>query len=44
MVTLHDLKRISDYEWEIPKSFRDDMQRAGALICNPANAGRRDER
>jgi len=25
MVTLHDLKRISDYEWEIPKSFRDDM-------------------
>lgn len=26
MVTLHDLKRISDYEWEIPKSFREDMR------------------
>ena len=26
MITLHDLKRISDYEWEIPKSYRDDMR------------------
>ena len=26
MVTLHDLKRISDYEWEIPKSYREDMR------------------
>jgi tRNA-splicing ligase RtcB len=26
MVNLQDLKKISDYEWEIPKSFRDDMQ------------------
>src|SRR4030066_707235 len=26
MVTLQDLKRISDYEWEIPKSFRADMR------------------
>ncbi len=26
MVTLHDLVRISDYEWEIPKSFRADMR------------------
>src|SRR4030043_1484687 len=26
MVTLQDLKRISDYEWEIPKSFREDMR------------------
>src|SRR5512139_97586 len=26
MVTLQDLKRISDYEWEIPRSFRPDMQ------------------
>jgi tRNA-splicing ligase RtcB len=26
MVNLHDLKKISDYEWEIPKSFRQDMQ------------------
>jgi len=26
MVTLQDLKRISDYEWEIPKSFRPDMR------------------
>ena len=26
MVTLQDLKRINDYEWEIPKSFRPDMR------------------
>ena len=26
MVNLQDLNKISDYEWEIPKSFRDDMQ------------------
>jgi len=26
MVTLQDLKRISEYEWEIPKSFREDMR------------------
>jgi tRNA-splicing ligase RtcB len=26
MVTLQDLKRISDYEWEIPRSFREDMR------------------
>ena len=26
MVDLHDLVRISDYEWEIPKTFRQDMQ------------------
>jgi tRNA-splicing ligase RtcB len=26
MVTLQDLKRISDYEWEIPKTYRYDMQ------------------
>jgi tRNA-splicing ligase RtcB len=26
MVTLQDLKRITDYEWEIPKSYREDMQ------------------
>lgn len=26
MVTLQDLVRISDYEWEIPKTFRGDMQ------------------
>ena len=26
MVSLQDLTRISDYEWEIPKSFRQDMQ------------------
>jgi tRNA-splicing ligase RtcB len=25
MVTLQDLRKISDYEWEIPKSFREDM-------------------
>lgn len=26
MVTLQDLKRISDYEWEIPKTYRPDMR------------------
>ncbi len=26
MVRLQDLKRISDYEWEIPKTFREDMR------------------
>ena len=26
MVTLQDLIRVSDYEWEIPKSFREDMR------------------
>jgi len=26
MVSLTDLKRISDYEWEIPKTFRQDMR------------------
>jgi tRNA-splicing ligase RtcB len=26
MVTIQDLKRISDYEWEIPQSFREDMR------------------
>ena len=26
MFALQDLKRISDYEWEIPKSYREDMR------------------
>lgn len=26
MVALHDLKRISEYEWEIPQSYRADMR------------------
>jgi tRNA-splicing ligase RtcB len=26
MVTLQDLKKISDYEWEIPQTFRQDMR------------------
>jgi tRNA-splicing ligase RtcB (3'-phosphate/5'-hydroxy nucleic acid ligase) len=26
MVTLQDLKQISDYEWEIPKTYRQDMR------------------
>lgn len=26
MVNLSDLKKINDYEWEIPKSFRSDMR------------------
>jgi tRNA-splicing ligase RtcB (3'-phosphate/5'-hydroxy nucleic acid ligase) len=26
MVSLNDLVRISDYEWEIPKTYREDMR------------------
>ena len=26
MITLHDLTRITDYEWEIPQNFRPDMR------------------
>jgi tRNA-splicing ligase RtcB len=26
MVTLHDLKQISEYEWEIPRTYRADMR------------------
>jgi tRNA-splicing ligase RtcB len=26
MIGLHDLRKISDYEWEIPQSFREDMR------------------
>jgi tRNA-splicing ligase RtcB len=26
MVNINDLKRINDYEWEIPKGFREDMR------------------
>ncbi|HUF37222.1 MAG TPA: RtcB family protein [Anaerolineales bacterium] len=26
MVKIQDLKKISDYEWEIPKAFREDMR------------------
>ena len=26
MVHISDLKKISDYEWEIPKTYRDDMR------------------
>ena len=26
MIRLQDMKRISDYEWEIPKTFREDMR------------------
>lgn len=26
MVSIHDMKKISDYEWEIPRSFREDMR------------------
>ena len=25
MVQIRDIKRISDYEWEIPKTYRADM-------------------
>lgn len=25
MITLHDLRKITDYEWEIPKTYRGDM-------------------
>jgi tRNA-splicing ligase RtcB len=33
MVTLQDLVRISDYEWEIPQSFRADMRVAVRLFA-----------
>ncbi|MBN1666196.1 MAG: RtcB family protein, partial [Anaerolineales bacterium] len=26
MVAISDLKKINDYEWEIPKSYREDMR------------------
>jgi tRNA-splicing ligase RtcB len=26
MISLHDLQRINEYEWEIPRSFRQDMR------------------
>ena len=26
MITLQDLTRITDYEWEIPQTFRSDMR------------------
>src|SRR5512135_1193583 len=26
MITLQDIKRISEYEWEIPQSYRPDMR------------------
>jgi tRNA-splicing ligase RtcB len=26
MINIHDLKKISDYEWEIPADFRNDMR------------------
>lgn len=34
MVTLQDLKRISDYEWEIPQSFREDMRVSVRLFAS----------
>ncbi len=34
MLTLHDLKRISDYEWEIPKEYRQDMRVAVRLFAS----------
>ncbi len=44
MVTLQDLLQISDYEWEIPKSFREDMRGPGEIVCHPTAVGRCDER
>ena len=26
MVAIHDLKQVSDYEWEIPVTYRSDMR------------------
>ena len=45
MVNINELKKISDYEWEIPRSYRQDMrgessnaQRlAKRVLCIPAN-------
>jgi tRNA-splicing ligase RtcB len=36
MVTLQDLKRITDYEWEIPKTFRPDMRVPVRLFASRA--------
>src|SRR4030042_6540564 len=33
MVTIQDLIRINDYQWEIPKSFREDMRVPVRLIA-----------
>lgn len=33
MVRLQDLTKISDYEWEIPKSFREDMRASVRLFA-----------
>ena len=34
MVRLQDLVKISDYEWEIPQSFRGRYARPGAHLFN----------
>ena len=26
MITIHDFKKITDFEWEIPRTFRSDMR------------------
>ena len=36
MITLHDLNRISDYEWEIPQTFRSDMRVAVRIFATHA--------
>ena len=33
MITLQSLKRISEYEWEIPQSFRGDMRAAVRIFA-----------
>ncbi len=34
MIRLQDLKKITDYEWEIPKSFRSDMRVPVRIFAN----------
>ena len=33
-VSIYDFRKISDYEWEIPASFRKDMQVAVRLFAS----------
>ena len=45
MITLHDLTRITDYEWEIPQTFRSDMRvpakKLAAAAKKPGKMGQR---
>jgi len=34
MVSKHAMKRISEYVWEIPQTFPEDMRRAGRIYAD----------